>query len=133
MMAELAALGWGRPGPGVPPGVHHAVPPGGAAGGVGRLRRPAGAHHDHAATPRGSSRRSTPSTSRSQLRRVDVPTLVLHARGDLLMPMAEGLRIAQLVPDSRFVSLDAPNHLLLGDEPAWPLFLDEVARFLSDA
>jgi pimeloyl-ACP methyl ester carboxylesterase/DNA-binding winged helix-turn-helix (wHTH) protein len=63
--------------------------------------------------------------------RVSVPTLVLHARGDLLLPMAEGLRIAHLVRDSTFVSLDSPNHLLLGDEPAWRRFVDEVEGFLA--
>ena len=63
---------------------------------------------------------------------VRVPTLVLHARGDILLPMSEGLRIAQLIPESRFVSLDSPNHLLLGTEPAWRRFLDEVERFLAE-
>jgi pimeloyl-ACP methyl ester carboxylesterase len=65
-------------------------------------------------------------------RRVRVPTLVLHARNDLLLPMAEGLRIAELVPDSRFVSLDSCNHLLLESEPAWPRFVAEVHRFLDE-
>jgi hypothetical protein len=45
--------------------------------------------------------------------------------------MAEGLRIAHLVRDSTFVSLDSPNHLLLGDEPAWRRFVDEVEGFLA--
>jgi DNA-binding winged helix-turn-helix (wHTH) protein/pimeloyl-ACP methyl ester carboxylesterase len=65
-------------------------------------------------------------------RQVSVPTLVMHARDEILMPMAEGLRIAQLVRDSTFVSLDSANHLLLGNEPAWPRFLDEVEEFLND-
>jgi len=64
--------------------------------------------------------------------RVQAPTLVLHARHDLLLPMAEGLRIAQLIPDSRFVSLASPNHLLLGDEPAWAKFVELVHSFLDD-
>ena len=64
--------------------------------------------------------------------RVQVPTLVLHARNDQLLPMAEGLRVAQLVPDSRFVSLDSPNHLLLGDEPAWAKFVEQVHSFLDE-
>jgi len=53
-------------------------------------------------------------------RQLDVPTLVLHTRGDRLIPVSEGVRIAQLVPGSRFMSLPAPNHLLTADEPAWP-------------
>ena len=63
---------------------------------------------------------------------MQVPALVLHARNDQLLPMAEGLRVAQLVPDSRFVSLDSPNHLLLGDEPAWAKFVEQVHSFLDE-
>jgi pimeloyl-ACP methyl ester carboxylesterase/DNA-binding winged helix-turn-helix (wHTH) protein len=65
-------------------------------------------------------------------RRIDVPTLVLHARRDLLLPVGEGVTIASLVPDSRFVSLDSCNHLLLEDEPAWPEFIRQVQDFLAD-
>ena len=64
-------------------------------------------------------------------RHVSVPTLVLHARRDLLLPVEEGVTIASLVPDSRFVSLDSCNHLLLEDEPAWPEFIREVQDFLA--
>ena len=39
--------------------------------------------------------------------------------------------IASLIPDSRFVALDSSNHILLGDEPAWPIFLAEVEAFLA--
>jgi hypothetical protein len=56
---------------------------------------------------------------------------VLHARDELLLSIAEGLRIAQLVPDSTFVSLDSANHLLLGNEHAWQRFFDEAERFLA--
>ena len=62
--------------------------------------------------------------------RVQVPTLVLHARREVLLPVAEGQLIAKLIPGSRFVSLDSCNHLLLPDEPAWPRFLDHVDGFL---
>jgi pimeloyl-ACP methyl ester carboxylesterase len=65
-------------------------------------------------------------------RRIDVPTLVLHARRDLLLPVDEGVTIASLVPDSRFVSLDSSNHLLLENEPAWPEFIRHVEDFLAD-
>jgi len=61
-----------------------------------------------------------------------VPTLVLHARHDLRQPLEEGRRLAALIPDSRFVTLESANHLLLEDEPAWPRFLDAVESFLVD-
>ena len=63
--------------------------------------------------------------------RVDVPTLVLHARRDQLLPIEEGRRIAALIRGSRFESLDSPNHLLLESEPAWPQFLALVDEFLT--
>ena len=65
-------------------------------------------------------------------RKVTAPTLVLHARRDLLVPVEEGVRIASLVPDSRFVSLDSWNHLLLDGEPAWGELVEHVGRFLAD-
>ena len=63
---------------------------------------------------------------------VRAPTLVLHARGDRRAPVEEGRHAAALIPDSRFVTLEGDNHILLEDEPAWPRFIDEVARFLAD-
>ena len=62
---------------------------------------------------------------------VTAPTLVLHARGDLLPPIEQGRRMAALIPNSRFVSLESRNHLLLEHEPAWAQFLSEVERFVS--
>ena len=64
--------------------------------------------------------------------RLAVPTLVLHARHDLRSPLEEGRRLAALIPDSRFVTLESSNHLLLEDEPAWPRFLDAVESFLDE-
>jgi hypothetical protein len=47
------------------------------------------------------------------------------------VPPSQGQLIAAAIPDSRFVSLDSCNHLLLPDEPAWPRFLDQVEQFLA--
>ncbi len=65
-------------------------------------------------------------------RRVTCPTLVVHLRGDRSPPVAEGRQLASLIPGSRFVSLEGDNHLMLGDDAAWPRFLTEVDRFLAD-
>jgi len=45
-------------------------------------------------------------------RRITQPTLVLHARHDLAVPYEEGRRMASLVPDTRFVTLESDNHIL---------------------
>jgi len=63
----------------------------------------------------------------SQLR---VPTLVLHATEDAVVPFAEGRALAAAIPDARFVALESRNHLLLDDEPAWARFLTAVRDFL---
>jgi pimeloyl-ACP methyl ester carboxylesterase len=54
--------------------------------------------------------------------RVNVPTLVLHARDDAVVSVAEGRQLATLLPEARFVPLAGANHILLADEPAWPVF-----------
>jgi pimeloyl-ACP methyl ester carboxylesterase/DNA-binding CsgD family transcriptional regulator len=65
-------------------------------------------------------------------RRVTQPTLVLHARHDLAVPYEEGRRLASLLPDTRFVTLESDNHILQQGEPAWEIFLAEVRAFLGD-
>jgi DNA-binding SARP family transcriptional activator/pimeloyl-ACP methyl ester carboxylesterase len=62
---------------------------------------------------------------------VRAPTLVLHARHDHRPPFEQGRLLASLIPRSRFVALDSNNHILLENEPAWPVFLSEVEAFLG--
>jgi pimeloyl-ACP methyl ester carboxylesterase/DNA-binding CsgD family transcriptional regulator len=62
---------------------------------------------------------------------VKVPTLVIHARGDRVVPFEEGRRLAALIPRARFVALDSSNHILLAEEPAWERFLAELDEFLG--
>jgi pimeloyl-ACP methyl ester carboxylesterase/DNA-binding CsgD family transcriptional regulator len=66
-------------------------------------------------------------------RRVTQPALVLHGRHDRAVPYEEGRRLASLMPDARFVTLESDNHILQPDEPAWEAFLAEVRAFLGDA
>lgn len=61
---------------------------------------------------------------------ITAPTLVLHAEGDRVAP-GWGPRLAAAIPDARLVMLDSRNHVLLADEPAWPVFRREVAGFLA--
>jgi pimeloyl-ACP methyl ester carboxylesterase/DNA-binding CsgD family transcriptional regulator len=62
---------------------------------------------------------------------LNVPTLVLHARGDRISDFAKGRVLAAGIVGSRLVALDSDNHILLEDEPAWPVFLREVEQFVS--
>jgi len=65
------------------------------------------------------------------LSRVRAPTLVLHARGDLVVPFEEARRIAAGVPSARLIPLESRNHLLLEDEPAWTAFISSVSEFVG--
>jgi pimeloyl-ACP methyl ester carboxylesterase/DNA-binding CsgD family transcriptional regulator len=60
---------------------------------------------------------------------VATPTLVLHARDDALVPLSEGRLLATLIPGARLIPLESRNHILLPDEPAWPVFLSELREF----
>ncbi len=62
---------------------------------------------------------------------VEVPTLVLHSRGDLRVSFAEGRLLASLIPGARLVQLDSDNHLPLEKEPAWQVLLAEMMEFLQ--
>jgi DNA-binding CsgD family transcriptional regulator len=65
--------------------------------------------------------------------RVACPTLVIHARDDVLVPFAEGRLLATLIPGARFVALESRNLTLLADEPAWTQFRAELRNFLGPA
>jgi pimeloyl-ACP methyl ester carboxylesterase/DNA-binding CsgD family transcriptional regulator len=65
------------------------------------------------------------------LPQLDFPTLVLHARGDQMNEFAEGRRLAAEIAGARLVTLESDNHVLLEQEPAWPIFLREIDRFLE--
>ena len=62
---------------------------------------------------------------------IDVPTLVLHARGDAQVPFEQGRQLAALIPESRFVPLEGANHLILASEPGWKKAIGEVRAFLG--
>ena len=66
-----------------------------------------------------------------EARRVQAPTLVLHSRDEIRIPLDQARNLASLIPDSRLVLLDSRNHLLRPDEPAWEQFLAEVDAYLE--
>jgi DNA-binding NarL/FixJ family response regulator len=63
--------------------------------------------------------------------RVTTRTLVLHARGDRVVPVEEGRLLGARIPDARLVLLESANHILLSGEPAWSSFLSELHAFLG--
>lgn len=68
---------------------------------------------------------------RGKVSQLDIPTLVMHAKDDAMVPLSAGRYMASEIPGAQFVQLESENHLLLGDEPAWKQFCDEVLHFLG--
>ena len=63
--------------------------------------------------------------------RVRAPTLAMHVRGDLIVPVDAGRAMASGIPGGRFVVLHGQNHLFLENEPASLRFIEEVDNFLN--
>lgn len=62
---------------------------------------------------------------------IDVPTLVLHTRGNRMGPFEQGRLMASSIPGAHLVPLDSDNCQPLADEPAWNVWLKEVTQFLA--
>jgi class 3 adenylate cyclase len=59
---------------------------------------------------------------------IRVPTLVLHRRGDRVVPVGQGRYLGDRIPDALYVELGGDDHLVtVGDQDA---LLDEVEEFL---
>ena len=67
---------------------------------------------------------------RDLLPQVSMPTLILHIRDDLMVPLDESQRLAAAMPGSRFVSLPGKNHIPLENDPGMPQFFEEIFNFL---
>ncbi len=76
-----------------------------------------------------SQRQVTDSTPR--MAELDLPTLVLHSRGDQMNEFDHSRELAAGIKGARLVALESNNHIVLADEPAWPVLLRELTNFLS--
>jgi class 3 adenylate cyclase/pimeloyl-ACP methyl ester carboxylesterase len=65
------------------------------------------------------------------LPQIRVPTLVMHARGDVQVPFELGRQMAAGIPGARFVALQGNNHVMLEQDPATQRFFEEVRLFLA--
>ncbi len=66
----------------------------------------------------------------AELDRLRMPTLILHSVEDRMNDFERARVLASHIPDARLVPLESRNHILLEDEPAWPVFVAEVTEFL---
>jgi pimeloyl-ACP methyl ester carboxylesterase len=63
------------------------------------------------------------------LRRITVPTLVMHGLHDPLVAPSGGLAIAKAIPGSRFVGFSGMGHDL--PRALWPEFVREIAALAA--
>jgi pimeloyl-ACP methyl ester carboxylesterase/DNA-binding CsgD family transcriptional regulator len=71
------------------------------------------------------------SDSSPRLAELDLPVLVLHSRGDQMIEFEESRYLAANIRGARIVALASNNHIVLADEPAWPVLLRELTAFLA--
>jgi pimeloyl-ACP methyl ester carboxylesterase len=67
---------------------------------------------------------------RDHLAEIDVPTLVLHGRNDMLIPAADGEELATLIADARIDIFDDTGHLPMVERPA--RFNDALLDFIGE-
>jgi pimeloyl-ACP methyl ester carboxylesterase/DNA-binding CsgD family transcriptional regulator len=65
------------------------------------------------------------------LSELGLPTLVLHSLRDRMNGFQQARHLASNIAGARLVPLDSDNHIVLEHESAWPVFVDEVRRFLE--
>jgi pimeloyl-ACP methyl ester carboxylesterase len=63
---------------------------------------------------------------------VRVPTLILHRRGDAVIPLENGVETASIIPDARLVTLEGRGHWLLPGDKDLPRMGAEVIAFLNE-
>jgi class 3 adenylate cyclase len=68
--------------------------------------------------------------TRHVLPSISAPTLVVHRKGDLMVPLAQARYLAEHIPGARYVELDGDHLMVAGDQDA---LLDEVEEFLTGA
>jgi pimeloyl-ACP methyl ester carboxylesterase len=64
------------------------------------------------------------------LEQVTTPTLVIHCRGDALVPLEEGRYLASNIKGARFEPLESHNHIPLAGEPAFERVFQLLREFL---
>ncbi|SFH93877.1 alpha/beta fold hydrolase [Albimonas pacifica] len=69
---------------------------------------------------------------RERLALVKAPTIVMHARDDLRIPLEMARAVARGIPGARFVPVESRNHILVDREPAWRGALETVGLFLAE-
>ena len=88
---------------------------------IGGIRRRAGESYDRCFYPRGFARQLAAVVASGNrapaLRRLDLPTLVIHGKADPIIPVANGEILAGRIPNAEYLSLDGVGHLPAVEKP----------------
>jgi pimeloyl-ACP methyl ester carboxylesterase len=97
------------------------------------LQQQAGLSYDRAYDPKGYLRQlaacMTQRDRTAELRKLRVPTVVMHGLSDPLVSSTGGLALARTIPGARFVGFAGMGHDL--PRPLWREFADEIIRVAS--
>ena len=63
---------------------------------------------------------------------VQAPTLVLHCRNDMRVPLDAGRKLAAGIKNARFMTLETSNHLIPQTDPAWQKCFAAISAFLAE-
>jgi pimeloyl-ACP methyl ester carboxylesterase len=63
---------------------------------------------------------------------VRTPTLVIHRRGDRMVPFKFGREMAALIPGARLVAVDGRDHLFVPGDPGNNQIAEVVRQFLDE-
>jgi pimeloyl-ACP methyl ester carboxylesterase len=95
-----------------------------------RIRRRAGEAFDRSRYPIGIARQlvavSASGDRTGELRKLRVPTVVIHGTDDPLIPIRAGRATARAIPDSKLVEVPGMGHDL--PPQAWERIVNEIAR-----
>lgn len=69
--------------------------------------------------------------SSGRLGELDLPTLVVHSLRDQIKSFEQARYLAAHIQGARLVALDSDNHIVLSDEPAWPVLRREITDFIA--
>jgi len=69
---------------------------------------------------------------RSLAPNIRVPALVIHRRGDIIVPFERGRELASLIPGARLQPLEGKNHAMLRGEPELEQLVQALEHFLGE-
>jgi len=99
------------------------------------VRDRAGRSFDRAHDPAGAMRQlaavAASGDRTAALRRVTVPTLVIHGRDDIVAAVSGGIATAQAVPEAELLIIEGMGHDL--PRALWPQIIDRISRLVERA